>query len=88
MTRVAGVFDNFEGLPRTQPSIEVLDKRKLGPGDILGHTHYPLEYNFPETDPLFRPPPWTWDLVPEANPKQRGRRRRGRLSDLLVRLRR
>ena len=38
-------------------------------------------------DPLFGPPPRTLDLVPEADPKQR-HRRRGRRSGLLVRLRR
>ena len=43
MTRVAGVFDNYQGLPLTSPGIEVLDGRKLGPGDVLGHTHYPLQ---------------------------------------------
>ena len=42
MTRVAGVFDNLWGLPLTTPVIEVLHVRKLGPGDVLGHTHYPL----------------------------------------------
>ena len=42
MTRVAGVFDNFLGLPLTPPGIEVLDGRKLGPSDVLGRTHYPL----------------------------------------------
>jgi hypothetical protein len=29
MTRVAGVFDNFQGLPLTPPDIEVLDGRNL-----------------------------------------------------------
>jgi hypothetical protein len=32
----------FEGLPLTPPGIEVLDGRKLGPSDVLGHSHYPL----------------------------------------------
>ena len=36
MTWVTGVFDNFGGLSLTLPS------KKLGPGDVLGHTHYPL----------------------------------------------
>lgn len=40
--------------------------------------HYDQEYVFPEADPLFGPPTWTFNLIPEANPKQRGRRRRGR----------
>jgi hypothetical protein len=40
MTRVAGVFGNFKGLSLTPPGIEVLDGRKLGPGDVLGrNTH-------------------------------------------------
>ena len=39
MTRVAGVFDNFYGLPLTPPALEVLDGRKLGPSDVLGNTH-------------------------------------------------
>ena len=39
MTRVAGVFDHFQGLPLTPPGIEVLDGRKLGPRDVLGRTH-------------------------------------------------
>ena len=42
MTRVAVVFDNFYGLPLTPAGIEVLDFRKLGPIDVLGHSHYPL----------------------------------------------
>jgi hypothetical protein len=42
MTRVAGVFDIFDGLPLIPPGIEVLDGGKLGPGDVLGRTHYPL----------------------------------------------
>ena len=40
MTRVAGVFDNIHGLPLTPPGIEVLDGRKLGPGDVLGRSQY------------------------------------------------
>lgn len=43
MTRVAEVFDNFQGLPLTPPGIEVLDGRKLGPSNVLGRTHYPLQ---------------------------------------------
>jgi hypothetical protein len=39
MTRVAGVYDNFQGLPLTPPGIKVLDCRKLGPSDVLGHLH-------------------------------------------------
>ena len=42
LTGVGGVFDNFYGLPLTPRSIKVLDGRKLGPGDVLGRTHYPL----------------------------------------------
>ena len=42
MSRVAGVFDNFLGLPLTPAGIEVLDGRKLGPSDVQGRTHYPL----------------------------------------------
>ena len=42
MTRVAGVFDNFQGLPLTPPGIEVLDGRKLCPSDVLGRSHYLL----------------------------------------------
>ena len=38
MTRVAGVFDTFLGLPLTPPGIEVLDSRKLGPSDVLGQS--------------------------------------------------
>ena len=44
MTWVAGVFDHFQGLPLTPPGIEILDGRKLGPGDVLGRTHYPLQW--------------------------------------------
>ena len=44
MTRVAGVFAIFWGIPLTPPGIEVLDGRKLGPGDELGCTHYPLKW--------------------------------------------
>ena len=36
MTGVAGVFNNFQGLPLTPPGIEVLDGRKL---DVLGRLH-------------------------------------------------
>ena len=42
MTRVAGVFDNFHGLPLTPPGIEVLDGRKRGPSDVLGRSHHHL----------------------------------------------
>ena len=52
------------------------------------YQHYDQEYDFPEADPFFGPPPWTLDLIPEADPKQCRRRRRGRRSGLLVRLRR
>ena len=41
-SRVAGVFDNFYGLPLKPPGIEVLDGSKLGPSDVLGRSHYPL----------------------------------------------
>ena len=40
-----------------------------------------------EVDPLFAPPPRAFDLIPEADQKQRCRRR-GRWGGLLVRLRR
>jgi hypothetical protein len=43
MTQVAGVFDNFQGLPLTPPGVEVLDGRNLCPSDLLGRTHYPLK---------------------------------------------
>jgi hypothetical protein len=52
------------------------------------YQHYDQEYVFPEADPLLGPPHWTWDLIPEADPKQHGCRRRGRRAGLLVRLRR
>ena len=42
MTGVAGVFDNFLGLPLTPPGVEVLDDRQLSPSDVLGRTHHPL----------------------------------------------
>ena len=51
------------------------------------HQHYDKEYDFPETDPLFGPPPRTMDRIPAGEPKQR-RRRRGRRSGLVVKLRR
>ena len=51
------------------------------------YQHFDQEYDFPEADRLFGPPPWTLDLIPEADPKQRHRRRRGRRSGLPVRLR-
>ena len=43
MTGVAGVFDNFQGLPLTLPGVAVLDGRQLCPSDVLGRTHYPLK---------------------------------------------
>ena len=43
MTGVAGVFDNFSGLPLTPPGVEVLDGSQLCPSDVLGRTHYPLK---------------------------------------------
>ena len=49
------------------------------------YQHYHQEYDFPQTDPLFGPPPRTMDLIPVTDPKQR-RRRIGRWSGLLVRL--
>ena len=42
MNKVAGVFDNLQGLLLTPPGIEVLDGRKLGPSDVLGRSHYPM----------------------------------------------
>jgi hypothetical protein len=51
------------------------------------HNHYDQEYDFPEADPLFSPPPRTMDGIPAGEPKQR-RRKRGRRSCFLVRLRR
>ena len=50
------------------------------------HQHYDQEYDFPEADPLFGLTPRTMDRIPAGDPKQR-RRRRGRWSGLLVRLR-
>jgi hypothetical protein len=40
------------------------------------HQYYNQEYDFPEADPLFGPPPRTMDRIPAGNPKQ-WRRRRG-----------
>jgi hypothetical protein len=51
------------------------------------HQHYDQEYDFPEADSLFCPPPRTMDRIPAGDPKQR-HRRRGRRSGLLVRLHR
>jgi hypothetical protein len=51
------------------------------------YQHYDQEYDFPEADPLFGPPPRTVDRIPAGDPKQ-WHRRRGRRSGLLVRLRR
>ena len=50
------------------------------------HHHYD-QYNIPEADPVFCPPPGTMDRIPAGEPIQR-RRKRGRQSGLLVRLRR
>ena len=50
IARVAGVFDNFMGLPLKPPSIEVLDGRKLGPSDVLGLMHHP-QYAAPSVMP-------------------------------------
>jgi hypothetical protein len=51
------------------------------------YQHYDQEYDFPEADPLFAPPPRAFDVIPEADPKQHCHRR-GKQSGLLVRLRR
>jgi hypothetical protein len=51
------------------------------------HNHYDQEYDFPEADPVFCLPPRTMDQIPAGDPKQR-RRKRGKRSGLLVRLRR
>ena len=51
------------------------------------HHHYDQEYDFPEADPVFCPPPGTMDWIPAGEPIQQ-RRKRGRRSSLLVRLRR
>ena len=50
------------------------------------HHHYDQEYDFPEADPVFCPPPRTMDQIPAGEPKQR-RRKRGKRSGLLDRLR-
>jgi hypothetical protein len=50
------------------------------------HHHYNQEYDSPKVDPLFCPPPSTMDRIPAGESKQR-RRKRGRRSVLLVRLR-
>ena len=47
MSKVAGVFENFSGLPLTTPGIEVLDGRELASSDVLGHSHYPLVLSCP-----------------------------------------
>jgi hypothetical protein len=52
----------------------------------VNHQFYDLEYDFPESDPLFIPPR-AIELIPEADPKHR-RRRRVIQTGLLVRLRR
>jgi hypothetical protein len=49
---------------------ELLDIRAMST-----HQHYDQEYNFPEADPPFGPPPRTMDRFPAGDPKQ-GRRRR------------
>ena len=51
------------------------------------YQHFDQEYDFPKVDSLFGPPPRTMDRIPVGDPKQ-SRRRRGRRSGLLVRLRR
>jgi hypothetical protein len=51
------------------------------------HHHYDQEYDFPEADPVFCPPPRTMDRIPASEPKQRCHIR-GRRGALLVRLRR
>uniref|UniRef100_A0AAZ3NQE4 Tetraspanin 31 n=1 Tax=Oncorhynchus tshawytscha TaxID=74940 RepID=A0AAZ3NQE4_ONCTS len=65
----------------TYSRVEQLDIRATST-----HQHYDQEYDFPEADPLFGLPPRTIDWIPASDPKQR-RRRRGRRSGLLVRLR-
>ena len=51
------------------------------------YQHYDQEYDFPEADLLFGPPPRTMDWIGAGDPKQ-WCRRRGRRRGLLVRLRR
>ena len=51
------------------------------------HHHYNQEYDSPEADPVFCIPPRTMDPIPAGDPKQR-RRKRGKRSGLVVRLRR
>ena len=51
------------------------------------HHHFDQEFDFPEADSLFCPPPRTMDRIPAGKPKQR-RSKRGRRSGRLVRLRR
>ena len=46
MTRVAGVFDSFYGLPLTPPDIEVLDGRKLVPSYVLGRMYLCTSYSY------------------------------------------
>lgn len=43
MPWVAGVFDNYLGLPLTLPGIEVLDGWELSSRDVLGCTLRPLQ---------------------------------------------
>ena len=49
------------------------------------YQHYDQEYDIPESDPLFGPPPRTMDRIPVQIQR---RLRRGRWSGLLVRLHR
>jgi hypothetical protein len=58
---------------------ELLDIRAMST-----YQHYDQEFDFPEADPLFGPPPRTMDRIPAGDPKQRHRRRSG----LIVRLHR
>ena len=44
---------------------ELLDRRATST-----HHHYDQEYDFPEADPLFCPPPRTMDGIPTGEPKQ------------------
>lgn len=62
----------------------------IQPGRTIGNKS---DVNLPtfttrNTDSLFGPSPWTWDLIPEADPKQQRSLQRGRRSGLLIRLRR
>jgi hypothetical protein len=71
-------LDVYHPKPHTEsiPPLAILEHQS-SKASILSHQHYNPEYDFPEADPLFGPPPRTMDRIPAGYPKLSGKKKGG-----------